>query len=1102
MSRSDLNINYSNLGFANKNRLRKFIKEFTQTYFDEYTIGHLVMAAYASIPTFIYPDLLYKFHANFGMYQWGGKKYKIHLVAISDVIQSSFLKDVGYNLFVMDPEIKKVLSEWLSNELKAGNEKKLYSFETIAQFVKSDLKYQSADIEFWGGDAFVQAQEFGANKIVDTNTAFKKIVRQIQLADAPMEQLVASNKLKEILAQENITTDLSQFYLDTETEESIELLITETIQKKANARVPKTLVKGIFIAVDDQNLGSNIAEQVPTKFAPSGFNPLGNSFKARQLMKAIEGDEILNHKNYFEFKEFFNKTASDRKILQELDAWQDLEEDDVAVFYFSGKVEPNSLENNTGELMVLSLPELSINIQQIPDGKILLSQGLVEQKIYEIIKNKKIHIVMIYDFDYSDYNTEPRIFNVNEKSLRNDSEMEGSAVVFYLGTHNNDIKRQGGLTGVLEKIFLQGGLSKTYKDLGFEIKNEINKSNKGTNNIALEPILAFPKNTEHFRFLNNKTSQFDHLELFFNEKRKGWYLNAGSNLGLNPSLGFMHTLIEVELPEGNQLIPLKRIGTKNSFFSDFNYEGSGKKFKAKLIQNSLNKVRFYLDKSLGRKERNELEDALRENQIQLIELSNNKFETHYIIAQNEEFGYFAYDPLLGESTPMVHLENNFSQFLIYLEYLAQWEGLIRYSNLNSKYNYAEISYSLQLTLDTEYEFYNPEYFNITIQNYYDEEFIITIEVRSKNRNGEYVSETITHRQKGFTLPELDVILHTSYQDLHLTPFLLDNNMAIQMLQAVPSENQPVPENDFSYDLYPYSFDLFNQRMGDNNSFYLKLFLTDKAVNFKPFEQEGVQEGVISKGLDFYRGEEFNFQNANWISFTLPIQIKYELMDELPDDGIDSIPIENNPNFTSSDVSKGVDVNFEKLETQEEFENKLSEIYGSLEHFELKNASSHMRTLLLSLNYSDENEIWKTYNNLDREISIIDNLQEEGRMNTKEYMKAFFDFEKEIKNLLDEVKKEDVLDLENETKATYFAEIRKLLAENKMKELFNELEKIAKSNSSYGNQLILLQSRYNSLQKSILNYTISTEQSNISMNQIRAAILSLINDLENDKDIQF
>lgn len=75
-------------------------------------------------------------------------------------------------------------------------------------------------------------------------------------------------------------------------------------------------------------------------------------------------------------------------------------------------------------------------------------------------------------------------------------------------------------------------------------------------------------------------------------------------------------------------------------------------------------------------------------------------------------------------------------------------------------------------------------------------------------------------------------------------------------------------------------------------------------------------------------------------------------------------------------------------------------------------------------------------------------------------------------------------------------LRKLVVKG-IGKAFEELDDILDDDGSVYNSLILLQGRYNSLRGEMLRNTISTNDSNVRMNQIRYSLLSYIDDLEED-----
>ena len=94
----------------------------------------------------------------------------------------------------------------------------------------------------------------------------------------------------------------------------------------------------------------------------------------------------------------------------------------------------------------------------------------------------------------------------------------------------------------------------------------------------------------------------------------------------------------------------------------------------------------------------------------------------------------------------------------------------------------------------------------------------------------------------------------------------------------------------------------------------------------------------------------------------------------------------------------------------------------------------------------------------------------------------------------ENKKEDLSRLSlNDWKA----EIKKMIAKNDLKKAFSKVEERISSDASAYNTIFILQAQHNSANKDLLNGLVSSQQSNITFNRVRAGFLGLLDDLEEE-----
>jgi hypothetical protein len=118
-------------------QLEWFYTRYTEEYYSDYLFGHFMMAAYAAIPAYLTPDLLYKIWQNFGEYQWGEETKFIHPIAVSDVLLAPFCKEVSYELYQMEENTRLSFLKWMNSGDTLWTNRKPYKLSQIAEFIEA-----------------------------------------------------------------------------------------------------------------------------------------------------------------------------------------------------------------------------------------------------------------------------------------------------------------------------------------------------------------------------------------------------------------------------------------------------------------------------------------------------------------------------------------------------------------------------------------------------------------------------------------------------------------------------------------------------------------------------------------------------------------------------------------------------------------------------------------------------------------------------------------------------------------------------------------------------------------------------------------------------
>lgn len=125
------------LGVIERMQLEWFYTRYTADFYSSYLFGHFIMAAYASLPAYLTPDLMYKMWQNFGAYEWGGKPEFIDSLAVSDVLLAPFCHEVSYELFQMEENTRLSFQRWMNSGDPLWTNRKPYPPEQLADFIES-----------------------------------------------------------------------------------------------------------------------------------------------------------------------------------------------------------------------------------------------------------------------------------------------------------------------------------------------------------------------------------------------------------------------------------------------------------------------------------------------------------------------------------------------------------------------------------------------------------------------------------------------------------------------------------------------------------------------------------------------------------------------------------------------------------------------------------------------------------------------------------------------------------------------------------------------------------------------------------------------------
>jgi hypothetical protein len=183
-------------------KLEHFYEQFVIGHFAHYGQGHFVLACYAALPVVLTPDLMHKLWLNFKQYQLDGELAIIHPVAPADILLSSLVEEIGFELYQMADVIKKALllcaKKMTENETR--NLWGMYSLGEIATFLRDYALYDFTPANS-DDDAYREAQEWTALSYLDPPAALRKVVQGYQKEMAQASKLRYKDAIEKMSAR-------------------------------------------------------------------------------------------------------------------------------------------------------------------------------------------------------------------------------------------------------------------------------------------------------------------------------------------------------------------------------------------------------------------------------------------------------------------------------------------------------------------------------------------------------------------------------------------------------------------------------------------------------------------------------------------------------------------------------------------------------------------------------------------------------------------------------------------------------------------------------------------------------------------------------------
>ncbi len=163
--------------------------------------AHLFFAYHAAFPIALTPDLLYCLWANFQR-DVSGQCLDIPWIAVADLLLSGLLDEVGYEIYEMDMEVRKILLSCLEENKNFGQQRINELSNFLSAYVQSQLQSNDPEIR-----DFAQAQQWTALAYRQP----RKAVRELALTLATSYQQSPSELMRTAAIIEALEKPLTQF---------------------------------------------------------------------------------------------------------------------------------------------------------------------------------------------------------------------------------------------------------------------------------------------------------------------------------------------------------------------------------------------------------------------------------------------------------------------------------------------------------------------------------------------------------------------------------------------------------------------------------------------------------------------------------------------------------------------------------------------------------------------------------------------------------------------------------------------------------------------------------------------------------------------------
>lgn len=920
------------LSAANRRKLEWYYRRYVEEFYPEYRFGHFLLTAYAAVPALLTPDLMYKLWQNFHQYQWAGRTERIHRVAVSDLLLSPLCREIGFEVYEMEPSIRQAFLDWqtrLSDD-PLWQDRHLAPIKSIADFLQEYHARPNPARQRWGG-AYEEVQEWNT-------LAFLQPARLQQRMWQKLQQSIARN-------QETETLRVLDFWSKSENQLAMGLSDMEQEQWRQNAQFAqawKALLQHnsqlftqliaedeTYLAMLDDNPEGGVAVKMPAKVKAEvdrireAAKPeekteervfallVGIDQYARADLPRLEGCQndvadfqalLGNATDYLgmplETMLLVDREATIEQVQSSLrNVVNELQDGDHFVFFFAG----NSANSLGRDLWERDGTLYLYDSEPIKAGWSGMQQGEIEELLVNLIQEKKVNCLLVLDHAKlaEDEGSKANIDSFRDHPLY----FKGSLVILY-GAEGNQTTYERTFGQEKRGVF-PFALSNVFRDKGYNISF---RNLMDTTRLRMTQLIdqqtpameAFPTEMSNAFILAHEVfSGEKEYEVSFDPNQSQYVLNAGVRQGITPSLEYMATLIRLE--DGRELT-VGEVYRDHATLRNFTGDGDPSRiYSAKLLQTALPKIQVAFDPGIDEKMEAQLRSVIQSYDIYYIDIRNKLEDAQYFI-HSWRNDYFLSRQISNRETnsggirPLFNLEPDPFELIKQMEYIAQWSGVVEYQNPNSKIDSRDFHIRIGLVegqrlttrnlnnVEPDRLLENPTSIEVAYSKEDSQSQGGPFQKGSGSMNLSYQSTSSDDRM---LQPGLQISLRSEIKQLiYINVLYLDSNYGIEpsfRSNAIePGMELPVPFTlrGETYRTIPLNFDVKNLDLGKSEIYdYLKIFLSTEPLDIEPLQQESLELDKQAERTVIVRRQQdrgtFTIGETDWTAITIPIKIKYQ-----------------------------------------------------------------------------------------------------------------------------------------------------------------------------------------------------------------------------------